>query len=467
MATFLDELARLNSQNFLGGLATYGEAIKEQRQQQTLVQLYDKFKQDIKEPLPTGDQVDQFNKQIISETGGNLLGKEGLIARTPDIEAMYNVVRSMDRMGALSEIYQPYITAFATLGEDGVKIANSLSRELATKLELESRRGDLPFKDLQYQSMLLSHRFDKQKMTDYMTDRELNRQINEASDWVISESKQFPLIKGGKIISNDPKKLTEYNNAFNITLQELKSKFSNANDGVLTEAINLAMAKTGKSFTFNEDIYDLEKLRLAAMKGQFKGFAPFEVQTYVSFLSGWSDKWRRMDKGYKENLQGYMRGSYTPVDDNEKARLEDDRKIYEANGLYNQYMNTMALIDPTFMQTIKQKLGKKIGETDISGEVEVPMDNLILKQMGILSTKNIIRTLTSDGFSTGNYKYNPETFERESLLFEEKMGQLNQDLIPEGGDYRTFQRVQTEDLEPWMKIFEREEIQDTLWWLRR
>ena len=63
-STYLDELAILNQQDFLGGAAKYGKAIKEKNQNESLVDLYNKFKADKNELQTTMEQTGDFNKYL-------------------------------------------------------------------------------------------------------------------------------------------------------------------------------------------------------------------------------------------------------------------------------------------------------------------------------------------------------------------------------------------------------------------
>ncbi len=150
--TFLDELARLNTQNFLGGLTQVGEAIKEQRQNETVANLYNKFSVKRQELMTTDEQLSEFNKEV--QRSGDLTGDkvEGVIDAIS--KATLNLDKILQQTTATENIYRPYITAFATLGDEGVKIANTLSRELEAKKELYEKKADIPFKELEYENAM-------------------------------------------------------------------------------------------------------------------------------------------------------------------------------------------------------------------------------------------------------------------------------------------------------------------------
>ena len=172
--TFLDELARLNSQNFLGGLTQIGEAVKEIKQNEAVNDLYNTFRVKSNELRTTEQQISELNAESIDFTKPD--------AATKFAELSANATANLNKILNMSEsygnMYQPFITAFATLGDEGVQIANSLSRELEGKQQLLEQRGKLPlmqveqeFNKLQYgkavrENLMDEFKFDKLK-TEY------------------------------------------------------------------------------------------------------------------------------------------------------------------------------------------------------------------------------------------------------------------------------------------------------------
>ena len=114
---FLDDLMKLSAGNFGSGFAKMGEAVKGQRQNETLVELYNKFKVDRNELLTTHEQVDVLGKDFkgVDESDG--------------FSFIDHMTKNLMKVTALTELYQPFITSFATLGDDGVKVAERLTNE--------------------------------------------------------------------------------------------------------------------------------------------------------------------------------------------------------------------------------------------------------------------------------------------------------------------------------------------------
>ena len=158
-STYLDQLAILNEQDFLGGAAKYGKAVKEGKQNQTLVDLWNKFNADKNELKTTLEQQGDFNKHI-STVG---VGDEE--QESPEVGAYINFMKSVDEQGAYANLYQPFITAFATLGDDGVKIAATLSDELMTKIALSGKKDEALFRAVEYERLQQDLKGLKQQYT--------------------------------------------------------------------------------------------------------------------------------------------------------------------------------------------------------------------------------------------------------------------------------------------------------------
>lgn len=150
--TFIDELNRLNAQNFLNGLAKGAEAIKDLRQNQRLAELYEKFKIEKNELTPRQEQIEELNKTITPDDI-----KNDPIARITDYtqKMSVNLQKLLQQKNAYSNLYSQYITAFAQLGDEGLRIANTLSKELSEKQQLIDEQYRIPIELLKYQNTLL------------------------------------------------------------------------------------------------------------------------------------------------------------------------------------------------------------------------------------------------------------------------------------------------------------------------
>lgn len=159
-STFLDELSRLTASNFLGGVSQIGQAIAKSREEKAVTNLYNQFAAKREGLHTTDEQLSDFNKE--------LSGKDVEDKGTKVIDAIANATLNLDKIyqqtNAYENLYRPYITAFATLGEDGARIANTLSRELDAKKDTLEKQGDIPIRELEYQNALYTKANNKMKL---------------------------------------------------------------------------------------------------------------------------------------------------------------------------------------------------------------------------------------------------------------------------------------------------------------
>ena len=178
MPTFTEELSRLRAGNFMGGLAKLGQAVMEERQNETLVETYNKFKADKEGLLTTQEQISETNKRV------DMHGQE--IDVPADVKAGVDMFAHIDRIEAFQGLYQPYIDAFMTLGDEGVRLATSLSKDLADKISIEEKKGEIPFKQLEYQQLNLKYNWDMAQYQKLLSDEEQLKQAQAISDYMLT-----------------------------------------------------------------------------------------------------------------------------------------------------------------------------------------------------------------------------------------------------------------------------------------
>lgn len=155
--TFIDELARLNQQNFLGGIAEGAQAIKEQKQNTALVDLYNQFRAKTTDLQTKDQQLADLNKMAISN--GAYTGEVGSADKFGNIadaaaQAAANYSKLLQQSENYTNLYSPVISALATYGEDGVKLANTLTKELSLKKEQLEQQGKLPIQQMEFENAL-------------------------------------------------------------------------------------------------------------------------------------------------------------------------------------------------------------------------------------------------------------------------------------------------------------------------
>jgi len=154
--TFIDELARLNSQNFLGGLSEVGTALKELKQNQSVTDLYNEFRVKNSQLQTTDQQLSGLNNELAIKPEDVSSQKINNVIDAISNNAL-NLDKIMRQTDAYNQLYQPYITAFATLGDEGVKVANTLSRELAVRTDTLEKKAEVPFKEMEYKANLMNY----------------------------------------------------------------------------------------------------------------------------------------------------------------------------------------------------------------------------------------------------------------------------------------------------------------------
>lgn len=198
--SFLDELARLNQQNFLGGAVKFGEAAQELKQNQQLTDTWNKFQTEVNgnNNLSTKDEtLEKFNdyaKNLGGLSGANNSGQEvvdtvndmvnsnpvkeqynnttdysktGLPVTDKTVRATLDVIKYINNMEGIQKTYTPYIAAFSMLGEQGRTIASILNEEKSTKMQLEQLKAEAPTKELQFQTMQLQYEKEQNELSDY------------------------------------------------------------------------------------------------------------------------------------------------------------------------------------------------------------------------------------------------------------------------------------------------------------
>src|SRR5690606_16355347 len=237
---------------------------------------------------------------------GDLVSRDKIDA-TPDVKATMNLYRSMDRMGALSNIYQPYISAFATLGEDGVRIADSLSKELGTKLAIEEGKGNLPFRELQLKNLQLEYDWNKDKYVEWNNEVTKNKEIAEITDYIMGND-LFGEIEGGDVTTWSTQKLADFNAKQKAVIQDAYNKFEGrVSEGTVAKAFKMAMDLTGKSFKYTPHEYNQTNSGF--------GLTELDMQSYLSNLRAWSQQWINMNPQLRRAVKDYLQSGTLPSKD--------------------------------------------------------------------------------------------------------------------------------------------------------
>ena len=385
--TYTDELALLNSQNFLGGLATIGESVKEDVQHKTLQQIWNELQIKQKDLQTTDEQVHNVNSEVIKQTGGNLIGKD-FEAITEDVKLTQKLYSHISKMEALTGLYQPYIQAMSVLGDEGIKLSNRLTEELANKLTIEEQKGQIPFQELQYKKMSLELNWNKDQYDSWMKDEKLKRDSLTASDYIMSTDLFNSLPAGEQNVWSKSER-NKYTAMYNAIISQAEKNFGGKlSKSAILSGMKLAMDYTGRKFTFDE-------LKPMSGSGSGSGLSKADVMGYVGTLQSWSQLWQNMNSGLRGAVQRYMREGVLPSKDDANLgegvtpeAVQELAKIYKSDGQY-QELYSLAL----GMGIIKNDYATRdIGD---GNKLRMPSNYL-----------DIIRPYMSTGFMNDAYDWN-------------------------------------------------------------
>lgn len=275
MATFLDELSRLNSQNFLGGVVQAGEAVREMRENKAVANLYNQFNIKRDELSTTSEQLSDFNKQLakspesIQDKPGGMLDAIG--------EATLNLDKVLQQTEAYETLYRPYITAFATLGQDGVNIANTLSRELESKKETLEKRGEIPLREMEFKRSLLDYQANSLKYRQMADGMRREQEYIDVNNLIVNSSNFENLAKfrGRQHFYNAKnfnKVLNELGNEKTAIMAEVSQRYQEMYGKEMpAEHFNAAFEKVINEYGFSpikEEIDPTKLMKTAGMDSQ-------------------------------------------------------------------------------------------------------------------------------------------------------------------------------------------------------
>lgn len=394
---FLDELARFSQGNFLEGLAKHGAVLKEKEQNDFLVNKYEQFKRDKKELLSTTDeQLAELNKvEVKTDSEGK--------PYPPEVNASFNLLRAYDKMQKTTDLYMSYITPFAALNTaEGTNVANMLSKELASQLGIQEKMSDIPFKQLEFDQLKQTLEKDKFQLQKMQQDATLMDESNQVADWLVKSGVLAQYIPDGEIETANESLWKELTVKEKIVQDLISKQFPDLSSGAITAGYSLAMSRTGRSLKYS----DVSKIVASMRQGNgWSGYSPMEVQTYASFLRGWSSDWSNMPTDTRKKLKDYMSGKQiTFADESEQKWYESKAEIFKSNGLYQQYHDALSMLPGGgFMK--KKKITLKT-ETGIGQEFEVPSDDGVIAGLLGSDTQDIIRMYGTDAFVNETFDYN-------------------------------------------------------------
>lgn len=401
---FIDELARLNQQNFGSGLAKMGEAIKESEQNKTLVQLWNEFQLEKDRLSTSGEQLSEFNKKYDANTDENGFLTRGAPPKdktNPDVEATLNLFGYLQKQEALLGTYEPFIQAFSVLGEDGIKIAKTLTDELASKIMLEEQKGQIPFKQLEYDNLKMNFDWNKDKYNSWLKDEKLRQDSFTASEYIMN-SQVFDLIEGGDITTWRGDRLKKHNIAIKSVIDDAKKHFGeNLSESAILTGLKLAMDMTGKSFKF------VEKQPTGGLGDS--GFSDMEFGFMKGNLQQWSARWNQLDDATKVNFREYMKNPVkfkenNPEFNTSEMGFEEMYEIYKPGGTYAQYWTILSGVNPSFNKMAVQSVDQAPRLMTSEGKENQPTIQMNMP----FSDAEIIRMKDANSFIHNDFMWNPQ-----------------------------------------------------------
>ncbi|MHB9148445.1 MAG: hypothetical protein ACYC2U_08845 [Candidatus Amoebophilus sp.] len=153
--TFLDELTQLNQMNFLGGIAQAAQASKEKVQNDTMVDVYNKLRTGSNELKTRDQQLSDLNSSVKTE---GVFDPNNPATVNFDMlnKVATNYAMAIKQEKAYTDLYFPAIATLSAMDIPGAKeLANSLTRELATKKDDIETMSEIPLKEMEYKSRVL------------------------------------------------------------------------------------------------------------------------------------------------------------------------------------------------------------------------------------------------------------------------------------------------------------------------
>lgn len=418
MPTFNEDASQLRANSFLSGLAKLGQAIKEERQHESLIETYNKFKAEKEGLLTTQEQIDATNKKtsLFELPSGEEIPSE--------VRKFVDVASNVGRIEALQTLYQPYIDAMILLGDEGKDLAFSLSQQLADKISLEEKRAELPFQQLKWLNRQLEYNWNLDKYDEYLRDVILKREVDEIVEYMVGTN-TFSNLPPDRITYHTEEEKNRIAQLENNVLREATNKFTNVSQSSVVRALKLAKDLTGRQYTYFElTPRQMNQAPVIAYGG------------YLTSAQAWTDKWIKMNEGYRNALKTFMSARTPPpkiIDPitGESVFLYDfdtiktDAEIYKEDGLY---MNAWVIMASNGSPFVDLGVFEEITLSD-GNKMEVPINRLYKSLIHPTNTGRIFHS-----FIEGNFRHNPIWAEQTIAAQIKRANELGDDTLPIGDD---------------------------------
>lgn len=306
MPTFTDVLANLNSQGFGQGLAQYSKAMYQQEENKKLVEGLRNF--DEKKKAFEGEELKTTVEQL-ADAQSIPISEDNTVQKLAKMSSsLYQVY---DKMGAYQNLYQPFITAFATLGDDGVRVANTLSKELSDKMSMLESKAQVPQVALEYANNVLAYQTNVAEYTQLKEDRLKKKDIESVqqamtdndglSFWKIPKGHRDLILGTGYGDSQ----IKDYNKKINETITVLSGQFPNMDRNIITEAVTRMAAQYGMTVAGKQVDNSMDMARLNASMKMERDASLYEAVSFARQFSSEVGKW---SEDFKDVLRQWRDG---------------------------------------------------------------------------------------------------------------------------------------------------------------
>lgn len=405
---FLDTLSDLNRQNYGGGLANYGKSLRDLADNQQLVKGVNELKE--KKRLFENEDLKTTSEQLAEViTDKNVSGENSLLKKATD--ASLNLVNVYDKIGAYQNLYQPFITSFATLGEDGVKVAATLSQELGDKVANLEKKGFAPMKELEFERIKQEWSSNDLQLRIASENYQNKKDISKVAEYMMDNDLMLH-IPGGKITSYNRGEWVKFNAARKAVIDDAKKQFGDLSDNVIGPAFELAQQYLGNEFHFIEKPPEDGSMS-ASMQYEMIG-----LPQDLMFMQQMSYKWNNLTDETRQLLKKHMKDpNNTEISDNNQLGKEvlELANIFDANGAYQQaYLRAKSFLKGTkgidFDKYSKKKIDTGDGYYDVTF-----VDNYT----------DIIRPYGPSAFANETFIYNDATTKKVKEKLKLSIDKLN------------------------------------------
>lgn len=332
MATFTDVLADLNRQGFGSGLAQYGKALADKRENETLVEGINSFNE--KKKMFEGEELKTTVEQL-ADAQSIPKGEKDLTTKLA--EASSNMYKVYDKMGAYQNLYQPFITAFATLGEDGIRVANTLSNQLGSEIDMLEKKAGIPMKALEFEVAKQEWEMNDIKIDEINREVQHNKDIAKVADYLM-DNPLMDNIPGGEVTSYVRSDWIKYGASKKALMEDARQHFKDLglSDDVLGKAFQLSQSYLGNQFHF------INKPEMKASVDMSGGYNDMRLQTDKWLMQQLTGKWNGVDSTTRKNLQKYMtapegeKQQFLPDNADERKLFLELVPLFDAGGAYMQ-----------------------------------------------------------------------------------------------------------------------------------